>query len=57
MLDTIRSLTNRAYVRIKVHNSEQEPIQQEVLMTVQQIIADKDQVIAKFKVQQATEKD
>jgi len=57
MLDTIRSLTNRAYVRIKVHNSEQEPIQREVLMTVQQIIADKDQVIAKFKVQQATEKD
>jgi hypothetical protein len=57
MLDTIRSLANRASVSIKVHNSEQKPILREVLMTLQQIIADKDQVIAKFKVQQATEKD
>ena len=52
MLDTIKTWSDRASVRIRVHNAELEPIQKEVLMTVQQMIeraiADRDQINAKL---------
>jgi len=38
MLETYKYWYDRAAVRIKVHNDELEPIEREVLMTVQQII-------------------
>ena len=50
MLETFKYWYDKAAVRIKVHNDELEPIQQEVLITVQQVIdkviAEKDQSIA-----------
>ena len=38
MLETYKYWYDRAAVRIKVHNDELEPIEREVLMSVQQII-------------------
>ena len=38
MLETIKNWSDQASERIRVHNAELEPIQREVLMTVQQII-------------------
>ncbi len=38
MLETYKYWYDRATARIKVHNDELEPIEREVLMTVQQII-------------------
>jgi len=51
MLETIKNLVDKASVRIKVHNDELEPIQREVLMTVQQMIEDKDKAIAELQAQ------
>ena len=50
MLETYKNWSERAAVRIKVHNDDLEPIKREVLITVEQIIgkvmAEKDQSIA-----------
>ena len=39
LLDTIKIWSEKAAVKIKAHNEELEPIEHEVLMTVQQMIA------------------
>ena len=38
MLETYKNWSDRAAIRIKIHNDELEPIEREVLTTVQQII-------------------
>ena len=56
MLETIKNWSDQASERIRVHNAELKPIQREVLMTVQQMIADKDQSIAQLQAQLNAEK-
>ena len=53
MLETIKNWSDQASKRIRVHNAELEPIQREVLMTVQQII---DRATAQIKAQLTAEK-
>ena len=53
MLETIKNWSDQASKRIRDHNAELEPIQREVLMTVQQII---DRATAQIKAQLTAEK-
>ena len=49
MLETIKNWSDQESGRIIIHNAALELIKSEVLMTVQQMIAGKDEKIAKLK--------